>query len=103
MKIGFLLIHLYYFITVIASRDLTVLQLVENLQQDLLNEQASHRCKSVVAFALVLDHLIPELIGLNNKEVELVTEFFCSKLKDHHSIIPAALQGIHALVLHCSL
>jgi hypothetical protein len=52
----------------------------------------------VFTIAKILEQLIPELKGLSEKEVELITEFFCSKLKDHHSILPAALQGLHALV-----
>lgn len=82
----------------IASKELTILKLVEDLQPDLLNLQNTHRCKAVSTIGTILEQLGPELKGLNEKEVELVTEFFCSKLKDHHSILPAALQGLHALV-----
>lgn len=89
---------LFYF-SAIASKELTILQLIENLQSDLLHQQATHRCKTVSTVATILEQLVPELKGLNEKEVELITEFFCSKLKDHHSIVPAALQGLHALVL----
>ncbi|EFX86854.1 hypothetical protein DAPPUDRAFT_221700 [Daphnia pulex] len=81
----------------IASKELTILKLVEDLQPDLLNQQNTHRCKAVSTIGTILEQLGPELKGLNEKEVELVTEFFCSKLKDHHSILPAALQGLHAL------
>ena len=86
------------FFSAIASKELTILQLVEDLQSDLLHQQATHRCKVVFTIAKILDQLMPELKGLSEKEVELITEFFCSKLKDHHSILPAALQGLHALV-----
>ncbi len=78
--------------------DLTILQLVEGLQPDLLHQQAAHRCRAVSTIAMILEHLAPSLKGLNEKEIELIAEFFCSKLKDHHSMIPAALQGLHALV-----
>ena len=80
--------------------DLTIVQLVEGLQPDLLHQQATQRCRAVSTIAMILEHLGPNLEGLNDKEIELITEFFCSKLKDHHSIIPAALQGLHALVIN---
>jgi hypothetical protein len=88
---------LFYF-SAIASKELTILQLVEDLQPDLLHQQPTHRLKTVSTISAILEQLVPELKGLNEKEVELLTEFFCSKLKDHHSILPAALQGLHALV-----
>lgn len=87
------------FFSVITSRTLSLLQLVEALQQDLLHEQASHRCKTVRALASVLEELSPELKGTSEKEIEVITEFFCSKLKDHHSLLPAALSGLLALVI----
>lgn len=71
---------------------------MEGLQQDLLHQQAAHRCKTVSAIASILEQLPPGLKGLNEKEKELLAEFFCSKLKDHHSVLPASLQGLHALV-----
>lgn len=71
---------------------------MEGLQPDLLHQQAAHRCKTVSSIASILEQLPPGLKGLNEKEIELLAEFFCSKLKDHHSILPAALQGLHALV-----
>ncbi|KAK4011886.1 hypothetical protein OUZ56_020995 [Daphnia magna] len=81
----------------IASREITILQLVENLQPELLHQQAAYRCRAVSTIASILEQLAPDLKEINEKEIDLITEFFCSKLKDHHSILPAALHGLHVL------
>ena len=83
--------------------DLTIVQLVEELQPDLLHQQATQRCRAVSNFAMILEHLGPNWKGLNDKEIELITEFFCSKLKDHHSIIPAALRGLERRAVYKTL
>ena len=81
----------------ITSTEITVLQLVENLQSDLLNLQSERRLRAVSLIARVLENLLQSGTVVT-REIELLTEFFCSKLKDHHSLLPATLQGIHALV-----
>ena len=85
-------------ILVITSKNTNLLQLVEGLQENLLHEQPSHRYSAVNALASILEKLSPSLNGISEKEIELMTEFFCSKLKDHHSLLPAALLGLKALV-----
>lgn len=81
----------------ITSKQSTILQLIEGLQEDLLNTQTGPRCKAVACVAKVLEQLLPSP-GLSDQEIKLLTEFLCSKLKDHHSILPSTLTGILALV-----
>jgi len=71
-----------------------LLELIENLKPFLLHSEIQTRQKAVLIVAQIL-----EKSNLSSKENELLAEFFCSKLKDHHSILPATLQGIFALVI----
>lgn len=81
----------------ITSKELSILQLIESLQSDLLDALAERRVRAVSLIAKVLELLIPAG-AVSDKEIELLAEFFCSKLKDHHSLLPATLHGLFALV-----
>lgn len=35
---------------------------------------------------------------LNSKQIEFLTAFYTDRLKDHHSVLPAVIEGIHALL-----
>ena len=83
----------FSFISAIESKEVTLLQLIEELKPFLLHKEVLIRRKAVLVVAQIL-----ERSNFNEKENDLLTEFFCSKLEDHHSILPAALQGIFALV-----
>lgn len=83
----------------ISSNEFPVLKLIETLESDFLHPVADHRASAVLAIAKVLEHVSPGFEGLNEKEIELLTEFFCSKLKDHHSLLPATLLGLNILVV----
>lgn len=82
----------------IASKEVTILNLIESLQSHLLHSETVKRSKAVSILTQILEIVVPTST-LNDKETELLVEFFCSKLKDQHSILPPTLQGLLVLVV----
>ena len=77
-----------------------MLSVIESLGPELVNAENPRRCRAVTCIARVVEALLPQGV-LTDKEIELLTAFFCSKLGDHHSILPPTLCGLVALVSKC--
>jgi DNA repair/transcription protein MET18/MMS19 len=78
----------------IQSADL--LKLVEKLGPMLTDKNPELRVKGTQTVAEVLQNLPQDC--LQESELCFVTAFFCDRLKDHNTVIPAVLQGILAIV-----
>nr|XP_012153539.1 PREDICTED: MMS19 nucleotide excision repair protein homolog isoform X2 [Megachile rotundata] len=70
--------------------------IVEELGPFLTEKDVSIRDKGINILSTVLSYLPNNF--LNEAELHFITSFYCDRLKDHHSIIPAVLKGILAIV-----
>ncbi|XP_043268206.1 MMS19 nucleotide excision repair protein [Venturia canescens] len=70
--------------------------IVKDLGQYLTNTDFKIRINGVKALSLILEYLPHDY--LNESEVELLSAFYCDRLKDHHSIGPATILGIRGIV-----
>lgn len=84
------------FIAEIASGRSKVHSVVEELGVYLTNIDVSIRGNGVKTLSLVIANLPKDY--LSETEVQLLTAFYCDRLKDHHSIGPATILGILAIV-----
>lgn len=80
----------------IQSRSEDLLKLVEKLGPTLTDKNPELREKGTQILAEVLQNLPSDC--LQKSEIHFITTFFCDRLKDHNAVIPAALQGIHAVI-----
>ncbi|KAK2586153.1 hypothetical protein KPH14_001420 [Odynerus spinipes] len=80
----------------IQQKKLNLSTFVEELGPLLVNQDVSAREGGVAALSSVLSQLPNDF--LNETELHFITLFFCDRLKDHHSIIPAVLRGILTIV-----
>ncbi|KAL1941257.1 hypothetical protein VTO73DRAFT_7469 [Trametes versicolor] len=78
----------------IAQGNATLLSLVKSLGEYLTSEEDDLRTKGVEFLSLVLAKCPPE--KLNRQSVRVLTMFFCGKLEDTETIIPA-LKGLVTL------
>ncbi|KZC14978.1 MMS19 nucleotide excision repair protein like protein, partial [Dufourea novaeangliae] len=69
---------------------------VEELGPFVTDKSVSIREKGIDALSSILSHLPKDY--LNEAELHFITSFYCDRLKDHHSIVPAVLRGILATV-----
>jgi DNA repair/transcription protein MET18/MMS19 len=87
---------LSFYASGIQSQNADLLKLVEKLGPTLTDKNPELREKGTQILAEVLQNLPRDF--LQKSEVHLMTTFFCDRLKDHNAVIPAALQGILAVV-----
>lgn len=78
-----------------------LLTLIERLGSTLTNTDANIRFRGVNFLSSVLAEL-PDTT-LNAQQTQLIAQFYCDRIKDHHSIIPAVLRGIYSVSLHTNI
>ncbi|XP_076678333.1 MMS19 nucleotide excision repair protein [Andrena cerasifolii] len=69
---------------------------VEELGPLLTDKDVSMREKGIDTLSIILYYLPKDYF--NETELHFITSFYCDRLKDHHSTIPAVLKGILATV-----
>ncbi|XP_008060729.1 MMS19 nucleotide excision repair protein homolog isoform X2 [Carlito syrichta] len=84
----------------VKSGSYTVLQVVEALGSSLENPEHRARARGIQLLSQVLLQCHPLLL---EKEVVQLILFYENRLKDHHLVIPAVLQGLKALSLCVAL
>ena len=80
----------------VQKGDIKLYNFVEGLQPLLTNEDVALRNQSVQALSSLLASLPKDF--LNEAELSFIVEFYCDRLKDHYSILPATLNGILSIV-----
>eukprot|EP00794_Sanderia_malayensis_P008085 gene8085-8950_t len=83
------------------SRTTKILNVVESLGVYLTSQDVSERRKGTLFLAELAHRISPEL--LNDQEIDVLTLFFCDRLKDHHSIQPQVTYGLLAMVSYYQL
>ncbi|XP_055550573.1 MMS19 nucleotide excision repair protein [Wyeomyia smithii] len=79
----------------IINGKLSLAEFVQELGPALTNEDNQIRMKGTMLLSEVLEKLPADL--LNDTQLEFIVTFYCDRMKDHHSNIPAILRGIHAI------
>ncbi|KAF4516997.1 hypothetical protein B566_EDAN009669, partial [Ephemera danica] len=72
------------------------LTVIEGLESELISIEVNTRLKGVKILSTIIKSLAAD--QLKENEVTHITSFLCAKLKDHHSLIPVILTGLHAIV-----
>lgn len=80
----------------IEKGTIKLFKVVEELGEFLTNTDASVRENGVRSLSKILLNISNNF--LNEQELQLMTLFYCDRLNDHHSIIPAIITGILAIV-----
>lgn len=80
----------------LKNSKLSIIRLVESLECLLTSTDIILRRGGNEFLSSVLSELPSNY--LNSQEIELLTNFFCDRMLDHHSITPAALKAYAALV-----
>lgn len=75
---------------------MSILKLIEELGPYLISTDVNLRYRGTSAFVKVLQNL-PENF-LSEKEINFIAIFFSDRIKDHHSVVPAVLEGIFVVV-----
>uniref|UniRef100_T1HTH2 MMS19 nucleotide excision repair protein n=1 Tax=Rhodnius prolixus TaxID=13249 RepID=T1HTH2_RHOPR len=81
----------------IISGDLTILELVGSLGSHLTSTDEEKRRQGVLLLVNIIKNLPAN--HLNENEVYVLSQFFCDRLKDRLTIIPAALMGLESISL----
>ncbi|XP_063979262.1 MMS19 nucleotide excision repair protein homolog [Diachasmimorpha longicaudata] len=71
-------------------------EVVEQLGEFLTSTDVSLRENGVRSLSTIIQKLPPDF--LTHQEVDLLTSFYCDRLKDHHSVIPSVILGILSIV-----
>ncbi|XP_055638519.1 MMS19 nucleotide excision repair protein isoform X2 [Toxorhynchites rutilus septentrionalis] len=79
----------------IINNSLDIAVFVEQLGPGLTHDERSIRMNATMLLSKVLGKLPPE--QLNQQQLEFIVAFYCDRTKDHHSLIPAILDGVLAL------
>ncbi|XP_062556432.1 MMS19 nucleotide excision repair protein [Armigeres subalbatus] len=79
----------------LTGKKLDISVFVEELGPALTHEDPVIRMKATQLLSMVLKNLPSDL--LSETQMELFTTFYCDRVKDHHSVIPAILEGVLAL------
>ncbi|XP_014088855.2 MMS19 nucleotide excision repair protein [Bactrocera oleae] len=82
--------------TNIAKGIYDVSYVVEQMGFALTSTTLEQRIKGTQLLSNVLQQLPKD--HLNSKQIEFLTAFYTDRLKDHHSVLPAVIEGIHALL-----
>lgn len=88
--------QIFFFSTEIISGDLTILELVGSLGSHLTSTDEEKRRQGVLLLVNIIKNLPAN--HLNENEVYVLSQFFCDRLKDRLTIIPAALMGLESIV-----
>ncbi|XP_075146935.1 MMS19 nucleotide excision repair protein [Haematobia irritans] len=85
----------------IESKKYDVVSLCESLQFALTSSSVEQRVQGTLLYSRVLSKLPKDF--LNEEQLEVLSNFYAARLKDHHNVIPAVIEGIEALVhmQHC--
>ncbi|XP_073846096.1 MMS19 nucleotide excision repair protein [Musca autumnalis] len=85
----------------IENKTYDVVKLCESLQFCLTSSSVEKRVQGTLLYSRVLG-LLPN-DHLNAEQVEVLSNFYAARLKDHHNVVPAIIEGIEALVhmKHC--
>ncbi|XP_055607018.1 MMS19 nucleotide excision repair protein [Uranotaenia lowii] len=78
----------------LTDNKLSLAEFVEELGPGLTHEDNVIRMKTTLLLSNVLTKLPSNL--LNENQMEFLTMFYCDRMKDHHSVIPAILEGLLA-------
>uniref|UniRef100_A0A1B0FQL2 MMS19 nucleotide excision repair protein n=1 Tax=Glossina morsitans morsitans TaxID=37546 RepID=A0A1B0FQL2_GLOMM len=71
-------------------------ELCEKLQAPLTSTSVERRVQGTLLLTRVLAHLPKDM--LSSQQLNVMVEFYAARLKDHHNVIPAVIEGIDALV-----
>lgn len=80
----------------IVAQKLDITKLVENMGKVLTNSEATNRLKGMRFFTKILKEMPKNY--LTEIQVNFISKFYIDRLKDHHSIIPAVLDGYLAII-----
>ncbi|XP_057321632.1 MMS19 nucleotide excision repair protein [Microplitis mediator] len=80
----------------IENGKIKLFQVIEQLGGFLTSKDVNIRENGIKSVTIILDKINKNY--LNEQEVELLSSFYCDRLKDHHSVIPAVIQGILSIV-----
>lgn len=80
----------------LITKKTSMVKVVESLAAVLTSEDKVIRKQGVEFLSWLLSKLPSNF--LTTKELDYFSAFFCDRLADHHSIVPATLQGILHLV-----
>ncbi|XP_061393039.1 MMS19 nucleotide excision repair protein [Musca vetustissima] len=85
----------------IENKTYDVVKLCESLQFCLTSSNVEKRVQGTLLYSRVLA-LLPN-DHLNAEQVEVLSNFYAARLKDHHNVVPAIIEGVDALVhmKHC--
>lgn len=76
----------------IQSKKIDVAEFVEELGPALTSQTVEIRAKGTRMLSDTLNSLPVDF--LNETQLNFITSFYCDRLKDHHSVIPAVILGI---------
>lgn len=79
----------------IRSKIYDVVSLCEQLNFALTSTNVSHRVQGTLLLSRVLANLPND--ELNSEQCEVLANFYAARLKDHHNVIPAIIEGFDAL------
>ncbi|XP_058821488.1 MMS19 nucleotide excision repair protein [Topomyia yanbarensis] len=79
----------------ITSKKVDLSEFVEELGPALTHEEHQIRMKATMLLSNVLAKLPSDF--LTTKQLDFLVAFYCDRMKDHHSMIPAILDGISSL------
>uniref|UniRef100_A0A1A9WFT3 MMS19 nucleotide excision repair protein n=1 Tax=Glossina brevipalpis TaxID=37001 RepID=A0A1A9WFT3_9MUSC len=71
-------------------------ELCEKLQTPLTSTNVERRVQGTLLLTRVLAQLPKDM--LSSQQLGVMVEFYASRLKDHHNVIPAVIEGIDALI-----
>ncbi|KAM7362587.1 MMS19 nucleotide excision repair protein [Cochliomyia hominivorax] len=80
----------------IQNKFYDIVNLCEQLNFALTSSNVEQRVQGTWLFSVVLANLPKD--ELNAEQCEILATFYAARLKDHHNVIPAIIEGIDALV-----
>ncbi|KAL4706927.1 hypothetical protein ACJJTC_006971 [Scirpophaga incertulas] len=83
-------------VTDILDGRLDIVKLVENMAGVLTDKEAENREKGIKFFNKILQKLPKNY--LNDNQVKFISQFYIDRLKDHHRVIPAVVEGFLIII-----